>query len=50
VALGGLSVPAGTTDGRLTGTPVSETVTPSGHTYRFRMPAASAALLTVALR
>lgn len=50
VALGGLSVPDGTTDGRLTGTPVSETVTPAGHTYRFRMPAASAALLTVAIR
>jgi hypothetical protein len=50
VALGGRSVPAGTTDGRLTGTPAGETVTPAGHTYRFRVPAASAALLTVALR
>lgn len=49
VALGGLSIPDGTSDGRLAGTPVSETVTPSGHTYRFRMPAASAALLTVAI-
>jgi hypothetical protein len=47
VALGGLSVPYGTTDGRLTGAPVSETVTPTGHTYRFALPPASAALLTV---
>jgi len=50
VALGGRSVPDGTTDGRLTGTPVSETVTPARHTYRFRMPAGSAALLTVGMR
>ena len=49
VALGGLSIPDGTSDGRLTGTPVTETVTPSGHTYRFAMPAASAALLTVSI-
>jgi hypothetical protein len=49
VALAGLSVPDGTTDGRLVGTPMSETVTPSGHTYRFAMPAASAALLTVSI-
>jgi hypothetical protein len=49
VALGGLSVPDGTTDGHLTGTAVSETVTPSGHTYRFAMPATSAALLTVSI-
>jgi hypothetical protein len=28
---------------------VTETVTPSGHTYRFRMPAASAAMLTVSI-
>jgi hypothetical protein len=47
IALGGLAVPAATTDGRITGTPVTETVTPNGHTYRFAMPAASAALLTV---
>jgi hypothetical protein len=47
VALGGLSIPDGTADGRLTGTPVSEMITPSGHTYRFTMPAGSAALLTV---
>jgi hypothetical protein len=49
VALGGLSIPNGTTDGRLTGTAVSESVTPSGHTYRFAMPPASAALLTVSI-
>jgi hypothetical protein len=49
VALGGLSIPDGTTDGRLTGTPASEPVTPSGRTYRFAMPAASAALLTVSI-
>jgi hypothetical protein len=49
LALGGLSVPDPTTDGRITGTPVTETVTPSGHTYRFAMPAASAALLTVSI-
>jgi hypothetical protein len=49
VALGGLSIPDGTADGRLTGTPVSETVTPAGHTYRFAMPPASAALLTVSI-
>lgn len=47
IALGGLTVPDGTADGRLTGTPVSESVAPRGHTYRFAMPAASAALLTV---
>jgi hypothetical protein len=47
VALGGLSVPDLSTDGRLAGTPVQETVTPVGHTYRFTMPPASAALLTV---
>jgi hypothetical protein len=49
VALGGLSIPPGTSDGRLTGAPVSEAVTPSGHTYRFSMPAASAAMLTVSI-
>src|SRR3954453_10171140 len=49
VALGGLSIPDGTADGRLIGTPVSEAVTPSGHTYRFKMPAASAAMLTVSI-
>jgi hypothetical protein len=49
VALAGLSIPDGTADGRLTGTPVSESVTPAGHTYRFAMPAASAALLTVSI-
>ena len=49
VALGGLSIPDGTADGRLSGTPVSEAVTPSGHTYRFKMPAASAAMLTVSI-
>jgi hypothetical protein len=49
VALGGLSIPDGTADGRLTGAPVSERVTPTGHTYRFAMPAASAALLTVSI-
>ena len=49
IALGGLSVPDGTTDGRLTGTPVSETVTPRGHSYRFNVPPASAALLTVSI-
>jgi hypothetical protein len=49
VALGGLSIPDGTTDGLLTGTPVRETVTPTGRTYRFAMPAGSAALLTVSI-
>jgi hypothetical protein len=49
VALGGLSIPEGTSDGRLAGMPVTETVTPSGHTYRFSMPAASAAILTVSI-
>jgi hypothetical protein len=49
IALGGLAVPDGTTNGDLAGTPVTETVTPSGHTYRFRMPAASAAMLTVSI-
>jgi hypothetical protein len=49
VALGGLSIPEGTSDGRLAGTPVTETVTPRGHTYRFAMPAASAAILTVSI-
>src|SRR5207247_9177240 len=49
VALGGLAVPAGTSDGRLAGTPTGETVTPAGRTYRFAMPAASAALLTVSI-
>jgi hypothetical protein len=47
VALGGLSVLDRSTDGRLTGTPVTETVTPSGTTYRFAMPPAGAAILTV---
>ncbi|MDX6658569.1 MAG: hypothetical protein QOH62_3362 [Solirubrobacteraceae bacterium] len=47
VALGGLSVGDPSTDGRLTGTSVTETVTPSGTTYRFPMPAAGAAILTV---
>jgi hypothetical protein len=49
VAFGGESIPLGTTDGRLVGTPASEPVTPAGHTYRFAMPAASAALLTVSI-
>jgi hypothetical protein len=49
IALGGLSVPDGTTDGRLTGAPVSDTVGRSGHAYRFAMPPASAALLTVSI-
>jgi hypothetical protein len=49
VALGGLSVPNGTTDGLLTGAPARETVTPTGRTYRFAMPAGSAALLTVSI-
>jgi hypothetical protein len=49
VALGGLAIPAGTTDGRIAGTPVTETVSTAGHTYRFAMPAASAALLTVSI-
>jgi hypothetical protein len=49
VALGGLAIPAGTTDGRIAGTPVTETVSPAGHTYRFAMPPASAALLTVSI-
>jgi hypothetical protein len=49
VALGGLSVPELSTDGQLGGTPIEETVSPVGHTYRFTMPAASAALLTVSI-
>jgi hypothetical protein len=49
VARGGLSIPDRTPDGRLSGAPVSEAVTPSGHTYRFTMPPASAALLTVSI-
>jgi hypothetical protein len=47
ISLGGLSVPDGTTDGRLTGTAVHTTVVPRRHAYRFAMPAASAALLTI---
>ena len=49
IALGGLSIPDGTADGRIAGTRVAETVTPAGHTYRFAMPPASAALLTVSI-
>jgi hypothetical protein len=47
ISLGGLSVPDGTTDGRLTGTAVHTTVVPRRRAYRFAMPAASAALLTI---
>jgi hypothetical protein len=50
IALGGRAVPDYTTDGRLTGRPVRATITPHGHTYRFAMPPASAALLTVPIK
>lgn len=49
VALAGQSVADGTTDGRLQGARLAETIRPSGHTYRFAMPPGSAALLTVSI-
>jgi hypothetical protein len=47
VTLGGREIPIGTTTGVLGGVPIAETVRPDGDTYRFSLPAASAALLTV---
>lgn len=47
VTLGGLSVPVGTVDGALEGTPQTESVMPRGETYRIALPAHSAALMTV---
>jgi len=50
ISLGGRSIPDGTTDGRLTGTPAHATIAPRRHSYRFAMPPASAALLTIPRR
>jgi hypothetical protein len=47
ISLGGLSIPDGTTDGRLAGTPEHVTVRPHAQTYRFTLAPASAALLTI---
>jgi hypothetical protein len=50
ITLGGLAIRERTTDGRLVGTPAGERIRRAGHTYRFWMPPASAALLTVRTR
>jgi Glycosyl hydrolase family 79 C-terminal beta domain len=47
ITLGGQSFGAQTRTGVLAGTPAGETVKPGGGRYTFRLPAASAALLTV---
>jgi hypothetical protein len=47
VTLGGQSFGTATSTGRLAGKPVTYSVIPRGHTYVVRLPAASAALLTL---
>ena len=49
IALGGSRYRMARPTADLTGMPVSETVTPRGHSYRFSVPPASAALLTVSI-
>jgi hypothetical protein len=47
VTLAGQSIPDLSRDGKLTGSPSAEPVTPKRGVYRFTLPAASAALLTI---
>jgi hypothetical protein len=47
VTFAGQSIPDVSRDGRLTGAPTAEPVAPRRGVYRFGLPAASAALLTI---